>query len=112
MIRVVVELYCQNCRYFKPYVSDKGYTTFPEHDTIDFQKRQINFIDERRVQMKGDKMNEQVRIEEKAHFYTEKKDIVEKYSIEKEKQGYIVKVEPAQPKGWVVSSYIWVKLNN
>lgn len=53
-------------------------------------------------------MNEQIRIEEKAHFYTEKKDIVEKYSIEKEKQGYIVKVEPAQPKGWVISSLYWV----
>lgn len=34
MIRVIVEPYCQNCRYFKPYISDKGYTTFPEHDTI------------------------------------------------------------------------------
>ena len=30
MIRVIVEPYCQNCRYFKPYISDKGYTTFPE----------------------------------------------------------------------------------
>lgn len=34
MISVIVEPYCQNCRYFKPYISDKGYTTFPEHDTI------------------------------------------------------------------------------
>lgn len=34
MIRLVVEPYCQNCCHFKPYISDKGYTTFPEHDTI------------------------------------------------------------------------------
>lgn len=57
-------------------------------------------------------MDEQVKIEEKAHFYTEKKDIVDGYIREKEKQGYAVKVEPARPKGWVVSSYIWLILNN
>lgn len=57
-------------------------------------------------------MNEQIRIEEKAHFYTEKKDTVDKYSREKEKQGYTVKVESAQPKGWIVSSSVWLKLNN
>lgn len=57
-------------------------------------------------------MDEQVRIEEKAHFYTEKKDSVDNYSREKEKQGYTVKVESAQPKGWIVSSSIWLKLNN
>lgn len=57
-------------------------------------------------------MDEQVKIEEKAHFYTEKKDIVDGYIREKEKQGYTVKVEPARPKGWVVSSYIWLILNN
>lgn len=33
-------------------------------------------------------MDEQVRIEEESHFYTEKKDIVDKYVKEKEKQGY------------------------
>ena len=57
-------------------------------------------------------MNEQIRLEEIAHFYTEKKDTVDKYCIEKEKQGYKVKVVPAQPKGWVVSSYILIKLND
>ena len=57
-------------------------------------------------------MDEQILIEEKAHFYTEKKDPVDNYSREKEKQGYTVKVESAQPKDWVVSSHIWLKLNN
>ena len=57
-------------------------------------------------------MDEQILIEEKAHFYTEKKNVVDNYSREKEKQGYTVKVESAKPKGWVVSSDVWLKLNN
>ena len=57
-------------------------------------------------------MDKQVRIEEKAHFYTEKKDIVDKYAKEKKKQGYVVKIRHVSPKGWVVESHIWIKLNN
>lgn len=53
-------------------------------------------------------MDEQIRIEEKAHFYTEKKDIVDKYAREKEKQGYKVKIEKVAPKGYVVVSYYWI----
>lgn len=57
-------------------------------------------------------MDEQIKIEEKAHFYTEKKYTVDEYCREKERQGYTVKVDSAHPNGWVVSSHIWLKLNN
>lgn len=57
-------------------------------------------------------MNEQIRIEEKAHFYTEKKDFVDDYIRKKKEQGCFVEVESVWPIGWVVSSYIWIKLNN
>lgn len=53
-------------------------------------------------------MYEQVRIEEKAHFYTKEKDIVDSYSREKEKAGYTVKVVPVEPLGYVVESSIWI----
>lgn len=53
-------------------------------------------------------MNEQIRIEEKAHFYTEKKDLVDKYAREKEKQGHKVKIEKVDPKGYVVVSHVWI----
>ena len=57
-------------------------------------------------------MDEQIRIEEKAYFYTEKKDCVDNYVRKKKEQGYFVEVESVWPIGWVVSSYIWIKLNN
>lgn len=55
-------------------------------------------------------MDDQILIKEKAHFYTEKKNIVELYANQKTKQGYKVQIKPASPKGWVVNSYIWLKL--
>lgn len=57
-------------------------------------------------------MDDQIRIKEKAHFYTEKKNIVELYANQKTKQGYKVQIKPASPKGWVVNSYIWLKLED
>lgn len=56
-------------------------------------------------------MNEQVRIEEKAHFYTEKKDVVNWYAKDKKMRGYQVKIESTYPKGWVVSSYKWFDIS-
>lgn len=56
-------------------------------------------------------MDEQIRIEEKAYFYIEKKDCVDNYVRKKKEQGYFVEVESVWPIGWVVSSYIWIKLN-
>lgn len=53
-----------------------------------------------------ERLEEQIRIEEQAHFYTEKKELVDSYSREKEKQGYSVKVYPAQTKGWVIISHL------
>lgn len=53
-------------------------------------------------------MNEQIRIEEKAHFYTEKKDAVEQYAKEKEKRGYTVKIHETNPLGYVVVSNLWI----
>lgn len=53
-------------------------------------------------------MNEQIRIEEKAHFYTEKKDVVEQYAKEKEKGGYTVKIHETNPLGYVVVSNLWI----
>lgn len=56
-------------------------------------------------------MNEQVRIEEKTHFYTDKKDTVDWYAKYKKMRGYRVRVETAQPKGWVVISTIWLDIS-
>lgn len=56
-------------------------------------------------------MNEQVRIEEKTHFYTDKKDTVDWYAKYKKMRGYSVRVETAQPKGWVVISTIWLDIS-
>lgn len=53
-------------------------------------------------------MNEQIYIEEKAKFFTEKKDVVEKYALFKEQQGYKVKIISASPKGWIVVSSSWI----
>lgn len=53
-----------------------------------------------------ERLKEQIRIEERAHFYTEKKELVDRYVREKEKQGYSVEVYPTQPKGWVVTSHL------
>lgn len=53
-------------------------------------------------------MDEQVRIEEKAHFYTKKKEWVDQYAREKEKHGFKVRVVPAEPKGWIVVSTLWL----
>lgn len=52
-------------------------------------------------------MDEQIRIDEKAHFYTETKYVVEKYASFKRKQGCDVRITPAKPKGWVVISHFW-----
>lgn len=40
MIRVIVEPYCQNCRYFKPYISDKGYIGTVANSTSTMHKIQ------------------------------------------------------------------------
>lgn len=53
-------------------------------------------------------MDEQVRFEEKAHFYTEKEDWVDQYAREKERHGFKVKMEKIEPKGWVVTSILWL----
>lgn len=53
-----------------------------------------------------ERLKEQIRIEEQAHFFTEKKELVDRYRREKEKQGYSVEVYPTQPKGWVVTSHL------
>lgn len=52
-----------------------------------------------------ERLKEQIRIEEQAHFFTEKKELVDSYRREK-KQGYSVEVYPALPKGWVVTSHL------
>lgn len=57
-------------------------------------------------------MDEQIRIEETAHFYTEKKDLVDAYGREKEKQGYKVTIKPAEPNGWIVKSHIWLAIGD
>ena len=53
-----------------------------------------------------ERLKEQIRIEEQAHFFTEKKELVDSYRREKEKQGYSVEVYPAMPKGWIVTSHL------
>lgn len=53
-----------------------------------------------------ERFKEQIRIEEQAHFYIEKKELVNRYVREKKKQGYSVEVYPTQPKGFVVTSHL------
>lgn len=53
-----------------------------------------------------ERLKEQIRIKEQARFFTEKKELVDSYRREKEKQGYSVEVYPAQPKGWIVTSHL------
>lgn len=53
-----------------------------------------------------ERLKEQIRIEEQAHFCIEEKKLVDRYVREKEKQGYSVEVYPTQPKGWVVTSHL------
>lgn len=53
-----------------------------------------------------ERLEEQIRIEEQAHFFTEKKELVDSYRREKEKQGYSVEVYPTEPKGWIVTSHL------
>ncbi len=55
-------------------------------DVIDIVKKNVMSDEER--------LKEQIRIEEQAHFCTEKKEIVDCYIREKEKQGYLVEVYP------------------
>lgn len=57
-----------------------------------------------------ERLKEQIRIEEQAHFYTEKKELVDCYRREKEKQGYSVKMYPVNPKGWVVTSHLYLAI--
>lgn len=57
-------------------------------------------------------MGEQIRIEEKAHFYTDEKKIPETYARAKKQQGYKVKTEVTQPKGYIVTSTIWIDLQS
>lgn len=49
----------------------------------------------------------------KKHIFTLKRKTSWTITAEKKKeQGCIVKVESVYPIGWVVSSYIWIKLDN
>lgn len=53
-----------------------------------------------------ERLKEQIRIEEQAHFYTKKKELVDRYRREKEKQGYSVEMYPVGPIGWIVTSHL------
>ena len=53
-----------------------------------------------------ERLKEQIRIEEQSHFFTEKKELVDSYRREKEKQGYSVEVYATHPKGWIVTSHL------
>lgn len=56
-------------------------------------------------------MNEQIRIKEETHFYTEKKDIADRYAEEKRKQGCKVKVNHVNPIGYIVMCSLWIVMN-
>lgn len=59
-------------------------------------------------EMSKKRFENQIEIEDRAHFYTEKKKFVEHYCREKRKQGYSVELHPAGSMGWVVISRLYL----